>query len=197
MTPCSRISRITARRPPPRPSAVAAPWFCWPGASSGTSLGQDRRFVARTHQRAEHAVHWQQHPMTVDFRQVARARGGHQAGVGGPPTCSQGGLTREHDWERSNGCLGGTHGSWSPTPPLSPFIEAQKAEITRLTKGGVGLGHGGSMTCRIRMAGRNRVLTGMLIPLYPGPGLMSAGCDRGARRSVGRRVLGFEDFNKK
>ena len=44
----------------------------------------------------------------------------------------------------------------------------------------------GSMTCRIRMAGQNKVLTGLLIPLYPGSGMMSAGVDRGASRS---RVL--------
>ena len=98
--------------------------------------------MARTHQRAEHTMDEKHHPIvvrrgvdTVDFRQDARARGGHQAGVGGPPTYSQGEMIRKYDWERSNGCLGGTHGSWSPPPPLSPFIEAQKAEITRLTKG--------------------------------------------------------------
>ena len=38
----------------------------------------------------------------------------------------------------------------------------------------------GSMTCRIRMAGWNRVLTGLRIPLAPGFGMMSAGVDRTA-----------------
>jgi len=64
----------------------------------------------------------------------------------GRPLIHRGGLhgcTHKCDWERSNGCLGGTHGSWSPPPPLSPFIEAQTGLITRLTKGGVGLGHRG------------------------------------------------------
>ena len=51
------------------------------------------------------------------------------------------------------------------------------------------------MTCRIRMAGQNRVLTGLLMPLCPGFGMMSAGVDRGARRSAGQRVLDFKDFN--
>ena len=148
--PWSRILRTTAPRPPPHPSAIAMLCVCWPGALNGMSLGQDRRFVARTHQRAEHAVHWQQHLIvvrrgvdTVDFRQDARARGGHQAGVGGPPTYSQGEMIRKYDWERSNGCPGGTHGSWSPPTRLSPFIVMQTGLITRLTKGAVGLGHRG------------------------------------------------------
>ena len=50
---------------------------------------------------------------------------------------------RKYDWERSNGCLGGTHGSWSPPTLLSPFIGMHAGLITRPTKGGVGLGHRG------------------------------------------------------
>ena len=148
--PWSRILRTTAPRPPPHPSAIAMLCVCWPGALNGMSLGQDRRFVARTHQRAEHTVHWQQHLIvvrrgvdTVDFRQDARARGGHQAGVGGPPTYSQGEMIRKYDWERSTGCPGGTHVSWSPPLSLNPFIVMQTGLITRLTKGEVELGHRG------------------------------------------------------
>ena len=57
MTPCSRILRITALRPPPRPSAIAMLCICWLGALYGMLLGQGRRFMARARQIAENTAH--------------------------------------------------------------------------------------------------------------------------------------------